>query len=146
MEYARGASNDTSIDDNILRCMNWLLGTNAQVYLGNLATPQFGAFAQFPGGVTDFGGPNLMIGAGYVGAFRASAAANWQTATQNLLSRRTRTLPRPRLETRTSGTAPMHNFSAPGRTFWGHCDLSRLFCASHPAGAFRYRRMLNGTA
>lgn len=87
MEYARGATNDTSIDDNILRCMNWLLGTNAQVYLGNLATPQFGAFAQFPGGTTDFGGPNLMIGAGYVGAFRASASANWQTATLNLLSR-----------------------------------------------------------
>jgi hypothetical protein len=65
--------------------MNWLLGTNANVYLGNLAVPQFGAFAEMPGGTTDFGGPNLMIGAGYVGAYRASSSINWRTAAENLL-------------------------------------------------------------
>lgn len=85
LEYTRWIRDDATIDTNILNCMNWLLGTNANVYLGNLAVPQFGAFAEMPGGVTDFGGPNLMIGAGYVGAYRASGSANWRSAAENLL-------------------------------------------------------------
>lgn len=85
LEYTRWIREDTAIDTNILDCMNWLLGSNANVYLGNLAVPQFGAFAEMPGGTTDFGGPNLMIGAGYVGAYRASSSVNWRTAAENLL-------------------------------------------------------------
>lgn len=85
LEYARGNLNDAGLDGNIERCMNWLLGTNAAVYMGNLTPPQFGRFYESPGGTTDYGGPNLMIGAGYVGAWRASGNANWQTAAQTLL-------------------------------------------------------------
>jgi len=85
LEYTRMNINDAGMDANIERCMNWLLGTNAQVYMGNLTPAQFGKFYESPGGSTDFGAPNLMIGAGYVGAFRASTNANWQTATQSLL-------------------------------------------------------------
>jgi hypothetical protein len=85
LEYARGNLNDAALDSNIERCMNWLLGTNAAVYMGNLTPPQFGKFYEMPGGSTDYGAPNLMIGAGYVGAFRSSGNANWQAATQSLL-------------------------------------------------------------
>lgn len=85
LEYTRGNRADAGVDDNILRHMNWLLGTNAGVYMGNLTVPQFGRFYETPSGTTDFGGPNLMIGAGYVGAFRASGSSNWQSAAQSLL-------------------------------------------------------------
>ena len=86
LEYTRWIRYDATIDANIEDGMSWLLGTNAAVYLGNLPTPQFGAFAELPGGTTDYGGPNLMIGAGYVGAYRNSTGANWQTAADNLLN------------------------------------------------------------
>ncbi|MCC6466457.1 MAG: hypothetical protein IT463_14045 [Planctomycetes bacterium] len=86
MEYARWALDDASIDDNIERAMNWLLGTNAGVYLGNLPTPQYGKFSELPGGTTDYGAPNLMLGAGYVGVWRKSGTAAWRTRAENLLS------------------------------------------------------------
>lgn len=85
MEYSRNALETPNIDQFLLDAMNWLLGTNANVYLGHLATPQFGEFAEMPNGTTDFGGPNLMIGAGYAGAWRESGLADWRTAAQNLL-------------------------------------------------------------
>jgi hypothetical protein len=86
MEYSTYAMDDITIPPDILRAMNWLLGTNANVYLGNLPAPQFGEFAEVPGGTTDFGGPNLMIGAGYPAAYRETGANNWRTSGQNLLS------------------------------------------------------------
>ena len=86
MEYTRWIRDDGSVDANIEDGMNWLLGTNADVYLGNLTTPQFGAFAETSGGTTDFGGPNLLIGAGYVGAYRSSGNSNWQASADNLLN------------------------------------------------------------
>jgi hypothetical protein len=92
LEYTRWNRDDTTVDLNIENGMNWLLGTNANVYLGNLATPQFGAFAENPGGTTDYGGPNLLIGAGYVGAFRQSTSTNWQTAADNLLDVQTQNI------------------------------------------------------
>lgn len=85
LEYTRANSNDAGLDAVIERAMNWLLGTNAGVYMGNLTPAQFGKFYESPGGSVDFGAPNLMIGAGYVGAFRASGNVNWQNATQSLL-------------------------------------------------------------
>lgn len=92
LEYTRWHRDDNSIDTNIENGMNWLLGTNAQVYLGNLPTPQYGAFAETPGGVTDYGGPNLMIGAGYIGAYRSSTNANWKTAADNLVDVQTQNI------------------------------------------------------
>jgi hypothetical protein len=86
MEYSIYALDDATIQPDILRAMNWLLGTNANVYLGNLATPMFGRFAEAPGGTTDFGAPNLMIGAGYPAAYRETSLNNWRTTAQNLLS------------------------------------------------------------
>ncbi|MEZ5990851.1 MAG: hypothetical protein R3E76_00655 [Planctomycetota bacterium] len=86
LEYFRWLRTSTGVDAMIEAGMNWLLGTNADVYLGNLTVPQFGAFAETSGGTTDFGGPNLMIGAGYVGAFRNSGGANWKTAADNLVN------------------------------------------------------------
>jgi hypothetical protein len=92
LEYTRWHRDDSTVDLNIDNGMNWLLGTNANVYLGNLATPQFGAFAETSGGTTDYGGPNLMIGAGYVGAFRQSANPNWQAAADNLIDVQTQNI------------------------------------------------------
>ncbi len=86
MEYSTYALEIPNIQVFLLDMMNWLLGTNAQVYLGNLPTPQFGKFALVPGGAVDYGGPNLMIGAGYGAAYRQSGQVNWRTAAQNLLS------------------------------------------------------------
>lgn len=89
LEWARNTLDDVTVDQTILNFMNWLLGTNANVYLGNLPTPQFGEFSETTGGTTDYGGPNLMIGAGYIGAFRESNNANWQTAADNLVDMQT---------------------------------------------------------
>ncbi|MCA8914008.1 MAG: hypothetical protein KDB90_01250 [Planctomycetes bacterium] len=89
LEYTRWVRNDSTVDLNIENGMNWLLGTNAQVYLGNPPTSTFGAFAEMPGGSTDFGGPNLLIGAGYVGALRSSGSANWKSAADNLIDLQT---------------------------------------------------------
>ncbi|MBX3459709.1 MAG: hypothetical protein KF696_07040 [Planctomycetes bacterium] len=86
LEYSQFALDNNNIQIYILDLMNWLLGTNAQVYLGHLVPPQYGEFAESPGGMTDFGGPNLMIGAGYVGAWRESGSANWRSIAANLLS------------------------------------------------------------
>jgi hypothetical protein len=86
MEYSIYALDDTTVQPDILRAMNWLLGTNAGVYLGNLPSPQFGEFAESPGGITDYGGPNLMIGAGYAAAYRESGSNNWRATAQNLLA------------------------------------------------------------
>jgi hypothetical protein len=85
MEYTQFARDDVAVEAHILDAMDWLLGTNADVYLGNLSPPQFGRFAQSPGGVVDFGAPNLMIGAGFAGAYRASGLSNWRTSATNLL-------------------------------------------------------------
>jgi hypothetical protein len=82
LEYARWVRDDQNIDARILSLMNWLFGTNANVYLGN------GEFAEVPGGVADFGGPNLMIGAGIVGAIRAGGTG-WTNRTNNLLNTQT---------------------------------------------------------
>lgn len=92
LEYTRWQRDDSNCDLNIEDGMNWLLGPNAQVYLGILATPQYGEFAEAPGGVTDYGGPNLMIGAGYVGAWRSTSNANWQTAADNLVNVQTQNI------------------------------------------------------
>lgn len=92
LEYARWVTGDASIDSDIERGMGWLLGPNADVYLGQLSTPQFGEFAEQPGGTTDFGGPNLMIGAGYVGAHRELGNNNWLTAAENLLDVQTQNI------------------------------------------------------
>lgn len=89
LEWSRMTLDDSTVDGNILSLMNWMLGTNANVYLGNLTPPQFGEFAQTTGGTADYGGPNLMIGAGYIGAFRQSNDPNWKAAAENLLSAQT---------------------------------------------------------
>lgn len=89
LEYTRWIRNDASIDANIEDGMNWLFGTNAEVYLGNLTTPLFGEFAETSGGTTDFGGPNLLIGAGYIGAYRSTSNNNWKTAADNLVIKQT---------------------------------------------------------
>jgi hypothetical protein len=82
LEYARWVRDDLNIDARILLLMNWLYGTNASVYLGN------GEFAEVPGGTVDYGGPNLMIGAGIVGAIRAGGTG-WTNRTNNLLNTQT---------------------------------------------------------
>ena len=92
LEWTRTTLDDNTVDLTILNFMNWLLGTNANVYLGNLPTPQFGEFAETTGGTNDFGGPNLMIGAGYVGAFRQSMNANWVSAAENLVDIQTQNI------------------------------------------------------
>lgn len=92
LEYARWNSNDPTIDGVILTGMNWLTGTNANVYLGQLNPPQPGEYAESPNGTTDFGGPNLMIGAGYIGAFRSSGSNNWQALGDNLVNVQTQNI------------------------------------------------------
>ncbi|MBZ0134898.1 MAG: hypothetical protein K8I27_00830 [Planctomycetes bacterium] len=89
LEWTRTTRDDPLVDTYILDGMNWLLGLNAGVYLGHPPTNTFGAFAEVPGGGTDFGGPNLMIGAGYIGAFMESGDPNWITAADNLLDAQT---------------------------------------------------------
>jgi hypothetical protein len=89
LEWARMTLDDSTIDATILNGMNWLLGTNANVYLGNPPFNEFGKFAETPGGTVDYGGPNLMIGAGYIGAFRQSTSNNWKDAADNLVSEQT---------------------------------------------------------
>ena len=44
-----------------------------------------GGIRQLSEGTVDFGAPNLMIGAGFAGAYRASASSNWRTSATNLL-------------------------------------------------------------
>jgi len=89
LEWYRWVMEDSSVDSNLETCMNWALGTNAKVYLGNLATPIPGAFAEYPNGTTDFGSVNLMLGAGYTGALRSSNDAQWRVRCSNLLTRQT---------------------------------------------------------
>jgi hypothetical protein len=92
LEYTRWLTNDAALDVNIRTAMDWMLGTNAGVYMGHDAVPLFGAFRETPTTTGDFGGPNLMIGAGYVGAWRESAVTNWRTAADNLLDLQTQNI------------------------------------------------------
>ncbi len=86
MEYSIHAIEDNTLQPAVLNAMNWMLGSNAGVYLGHLPAPIFGGFAESPGGTTNFGGANLMIGAGYAAAYRESGTGNWHAAAINLLS------------------------------------------------------------
>jgi hypothetical protein len=92
MEYAAFRLEIPNAEDFILDAMEWLHGSAADVYLGGVSPPQFGAFAEFPGAGVDYGGPNLMIGAGYVGARRAVGGATWITRAQNLLDTQTQNI------------------------------------------------------
>ncbi|MCH7885128.1 MAG: hypothetical protein IIC01_07730, partial [Planctomycetes bacterium] len=87
--YCRWQLNDPTIEQNTLDAMNWLLGANASVYLGNLPTPLWGKFAESPGGTVDMGGTALMLGAGYAAAYRKSLLVNWVNAALNLLQEQT---------------------------------------------------------
>ena len=89
MEWYRWVMEDSSLDGNLQSSMNWLLGTNAQVYLGNPPQNLPGAFAELPFGIVDFGSANLMLGAGYLGALRASNDPQWRVRASNLLNRQT---------------------------------------------------------
>ena len=85
LEYTRGHINDATLDQNIHRCLTWLFSADAGVHLGNPPSTNTGQFAESPGGGVDFGGANLMIGAGYVGTLTFSQDVTWQTRAQHLL-------------------------------------------------------------
>lgn len=89
LEYTRGVSADATIDDNILRAMNWMFGLDANVYLGNPPASVPGEFGEVPGDTNDFGGPNLMIGAGFAGAYAASTDNVWRSRALSLLNAQT---------------------------------------------------------
>jgi hypothetical protein len=84
LELTRWNRQQGSLDANIMSLMNWLLGQNSDVYLG-WVNNRFGEFKEEPGGAPDdFGGPNLMIGAGMTGAQRQTGT--WQSSAMNLLN------------------------------------------------------------
>ncbi len=89
LEWYRWVMEDGSLDSNLESCMNWALGTNAKVYLGNPPVNIPGAFAELPNGTTDFGSVNLMLGAGYLGALRSSNDPQWRVRCSNLITRQT---------------------------------------------------------
>ncbi|NUO16710.1 MAG: hypothetical protein HUU03_09745, partial [Planctomycetaceae bacterium] len=89
LEYHRWVMEDVSVDSNLATAMAWLLGTNAGVYLGNPPANIPGAFAELPFGTTDFGSVNLLLGAGYTGALRATNDPQWRVRASNLIVRQT---------------------------------------------------------
>ncbi len=89
LEWYRWVMEDASVDSNLESCMNWALGTNAKVYLGNPPLSIPGAFAELPNGTTDYGSINLMLGAGYLGALRSSNDPQWRVRCSNLITRQT---------------------------------------------------------
>ena len=86
LEYTRWIMDKPSLDANLLNAANWIHGSAANVYLGLLSTPVAGAYGETPGVATDYGGDNLLIGACFVGALRASGASGWRLSAQELLA------------------------------------------------------------
>lgn len=89
LEWYRWVMEDVSLDNTIELTMNWLLGANAKVYLGNPPTNIPGAFAELPNGTSDYGSVNLLLGAGYIGALRSSNDPQWRVRGSNLITRQT---------------------------------------------------------
>jgi len=79
LEAWRWTMEDATLDGNVRDAMEWLLSPDAGVYDGN------GGFGETPGDTSNYGSINLMIGAGYAGALRATGDNLWRTRAAQFL-------------------------------------------------------------
>ncbi|MCC6574662.1 MAG: hypothetical protein IT462_12840 [Planctomycetes bacterium] len=78
LEYYRWAIQDSTLDNNILEAMSWIISSDAAVWSN-------GNFGESYGSTVNAGGQNLLLGAGFAGAKRAASGGNWVLDAEDFL-------------------------------------------------------------